>query len=401
MHEIDDMDRGWGRIGWLYALGVLAAAQLGKMSALVPAITVEFAIGLTMGGVLISLLEIGGATLGFVAGLVVDRLGVRRVLLTGLGVFALAGLGESLAASVPALFGLRLLEAVAYLCVVVAAPLLIFRCAPVGQSAVALALWGSFVPVGFALGATASGWIADAVSWRAATLAWAMLAALMLLCTLRMAIPGAGTSDAATARRSLSFPYPSIWALTIAFGCYASFAVGLIALLPTFLVAQTGAAARLAGLIGGTAAFISVVGVLVAARLRQRGGKPTGWIVTAIVLPAGLLFAVYADGAGILRVTVLVLLLNAISGIYAGLAFALLPTLARSDHEMAVANGLTLQFGATGSLLGPPMFAACVERWGWTGAAIAGAMVSTVCLLLMWWVCGQANASAPPLELPG
>ncbi|MEO7937583.1 MAG: hypothetical protein ABIR55_03085, partial [Burkholderiaceae bacterium] len=163
----------------------------------------------------------------------------------------------------------------------------------------------------------------------------------------------------------------------------------------------TGASARLAGFIGGMAAFISVVGVLVAAWLRQRGGSHTGWIVAAIVLPAGLLFAVFADGAGILRVTVLMLLLNAISGIYAGLAFALLPTLARSDQEMAVANGLTLQFGATGSLLGPPMFAACVERWGWTGAAVAGALVSTVCLLLMMWVRGQAFAAAPTLRTPG
>lgn len=390
------MDRTWGRIGWLYALGVLAAAQLGKMSALVPLITIEFAMGLTVAGVLISLLEIGGATLGFIAGLFVDRLGVRRVLLSGIGIFALAGLGESLAASVAALVGLRLLEGAAYLCVVVAAPLLIFRTAPPGRQPVALALWGSFVPVGFAVGATTSGWVADAVSWRAATLAWAAVAALMLLLSLRMTIPRA--ADAGTAPRRLSFPRRSIWALTLAFGCYACFAVGLIALLPTFLVAQTGASARQAGLIGGLCAFISVLGVLIAARVRHRGGNDRVWIVVAIVLPAVLLFSVFAEGAGIVRVTVLMLVLNTISGIYPGLAFAMLPTLARSDHAMAVANGLTLQFGATGSLLGPPMFAACVERWGWTGAAVAGALVSAVCLLLMSWARLEDTSAASPLR---
>ena len=395
----NNMDRSWGRIGWFYALGVLAAAQLGKMSALVPLITVEFAVGLTVAGVLISLLEIGGATLGFVAGLFVDRLGARRVLLTGMGVFALTGVGESLASSVAALLGLRLLEGVAYLCVVVAAPLLIFRSAPPGREAVALALWSSFVPVGFALGATTSGWIADAVSWRAATLVWAVLAALMMLLSFRMTLPHAA-ADADTVRRRLSLPRRSIWALTLAFGCYASFAVGLIALLPTFLVAQTGASARQAGLIGGLCAFISVLGVLIAARLRHRGGNHTVWIVVAIVLPAVLLFAVFAEGASLARVTVLMLVLNTISGVYAGLAFALLPTLARSDHEMAVANGLTLQFGATGSLLGPPMFAACVERWGWTGAAVAGALVSTACLLLMSWARLEDPSAAPPLRTP-
>ena len=103
----------------------------------------------------------------------------------------------------------------------------------------------------------------------------------------------------------------------------------------------------------------------------------------AIVLPALLLFGVFSDQAGIVQVTVLMLMLNTVSGVYSGLAFALLPTLAQSDGEMAVANGLTLQLGATGSLLGPPLFAACVEQWGWSGAAAAGAVLSAVCLVLM------------------
>lgn len=377
------MQRNWGKIAWLYALGVLAAAQLGKMSALVPLITIELAMGLTLAGVLISLLEVGGATLGFAAGLFVDRIGVRRVLLSGIGFFALAGLGESLAPSVAALVGMRVLEGAAYLCVVVAAPLLIFRTAPTGKQGVALALWSSFVPVGFAIGATSSGWIADVATWRAATLAWAVVAVLMLLVSSRMAF--APFVNGASTRRQLSIPRWPIWALTLAFGCYASFAVGLIALLPTFLVEQAGATPRVAGLVSGLAAFISVLGVMIAAWLRHRGRHFGVWIVVAIVVPAALLFAVFADGAGVWRVALLMLVLNTVSGIYSGLAFALLPALARSDNEMAVANGLTLQFGATGSLLGPPIFAACVERWGWSAAAVAGALASSACLVLMQW----------------
>ncbi len=389
------MDRSWARIGWLYALGVLAAAQLGKMSALVPLISIELAMSLTVAGVLISLLEIGGATLGFTAGLFVDRIGVRRVLLSGIGLFALAGLGESLAPTVATLVGLRLLEGAAYLCVVVAAPLLIFRTAPSGRQGVALALWSSFVPVGFALGATTSGWIADGVSWRAATLAWGVVAAIMLLASWRMAFARVPTD---TSPRRLVIPRWPIWALTLAFGCYASFAVGLIALLPTFLVEQSGAPPRVAGLIGGLAAFISVLGVLIAAWLRHHGGDRTAWMVVSIVVPSALLFAVFSEGAGVWRVALVMLVLNTISGIYSGLAGAQWPARARADSERAVANGLTLQFGATGSLLGPPMFAACVERWGWNGAAIAGALVSAACLILMQWA--RADDACPAPSLP-
>jgi len=284
-----------------------------------------------------------------------------------------------MANSVVTLVALRASECAGYLCVVVAAPLLIFRTAPPGKQGVALALWSSFVPVGFALGAMTSGLLADLLSWRAAAAGWAMVGAVMLALSARMDF---AASPAASQRRLVVPPW-RIWALTLAFGCYASFAVGTIALLPSFLVQHAGASPRLAGLIGGSAAFISVLGVGMAAWLRHRSPESRVWMTVAIVLPALMLFGVFSEHASLLQVTVTVLVLNAVSGIYSGLAFAMLPALAASDNEMAVANGLTLQFGAAGSLLGPPLFAACVERWGWSGAAMAGTGASALCLILM------------------
>lgn len=383
------MDQTWRRIAWLYALGVLAAAQLGKMSALAPLISIELAIGLTMAGVLISLLEIGGATLGFVAGLMVDRLGVARVLISGVGLIVAGNLGETLSPSVASLIAWRVCEAAGYLSIVIAAPLLIFRTAPSHHRAVALALWSSFVPVGFALGAMGSGLIADLLSWRAATLAWALIAGLMAVLSSRMVF----ASSPGGATRRLALPNRRIWALTLAFGCWASFAVGIIALLPSFLVEQAGASARVAGLVGGLSAFIAVLGVALSAWLRHHGARTGVWMTVSIVLPALMLFGVFNDKAGVLQVAALMLVLNTISGVYSGLAFALLPMLAQSDAEMAVANGLTLQLGATGSLLGPPLFAACVEQWGWSGAATAGAVLSGLCLLLMR---GARSHPTPP-----
>ena len=373
------MEQPWRRIAWLYALGVLAAAQLGKMSALAPLIANELAIGLTMAGVLISLLEIGGATLGFVAGLLVDRLGVARVLISGVVLIMAGNLGESLAPSVAWLIAWRVCEGAGYLCTVIAAPLLIFRTAPPSSRTVALALWSSFVPVGFAVGAMGSGLIADLLSWRAATLAWALTAGLMALLSCSMAFAPSPHGHT----RRLVLPGRRIWALTLAFGCWASFAVGVIALMPSFLVQQAGASARVAGLVSGVSAFIAVLGVALSAWLRHQGARTGTWTTIAIVLPAVMLFGVFNDSASILQITALMLVLNTISGVYSGLAFALLPVLAQSDGEMAVANGLTLQLGATGSLLGPPLFAACVEQWGWSGAATAGAVLSALCLLLM------------------
>jgi MFS family permease len=51
-------------------------------------------------------------------------------------------------------------------------------------------------------------------------------------------------------------------------------------------------------------------------------------------------------------------------------------------HRLARANGLFSQFGASGSLLGPPVLAACVERFGWPAAAWCGALVTVPCVWL-------------------
>ena len=62
------MQNRWLRIFWYYVLGVIAAAQLGKLAALMPVARLDLAMSLTAGALAISLLEIGGATLGRIAG---------------------------------------------------------------------------------------------------------------------------------------------------------------------------------------------------------------------------------------------------------------------------------------------------------------------------------------------
>jgi hypothetical protein len=42
------------------------------------------------------------------------------------------------------------------------------------------------------------------------------------------------------------------------------------------------------------------------------------------------------------------------------------------------------QCGASGSLLGPPIMAACVQAGGWTAAAVFGLIASLVALPLAW-----------------
>jgi MFS transporter, CP family, cyanate transporter len=382
---------GWSMIAWFYLVGVLASAQLGKMSALVPLIGRDLALSLTVVALVVSLLEIGGATLGYAAGALVSRLGQRRVLLVGVALIAGAGIGQCTAMDSTALVTWRICEAIGYLCVVVAAPLLIIGAALPSQEGSAMALWSSFVPVGFAIGAVTSGLAADLWGWRPALLSWSAVALVVLAVSARLPIE----NDHVNLGRRRSRPSKQVLALTLAFGCYAMFAVGVTALLPMHLVSRAGASPGAAGAMGASASFVTVLGIGCAAWLQRRPRLTAMAMVSALVIPALTLFAVFRDDPVLPWAFGLSLLLNAVSGICPGLAFARLPRLARTVDQMSIANGMVLQFGAAGSLLGPPLFAACADHWGWTGAAMAGLVVSLLCLLLMLWA-GLTDARDAP-----
>jgi CP family cyanate transporter-like MFS transporter len=66
--------------------GVSGALHLGKLPPAVPALQASLGIGLVEAGFLLSLVQVASMTLGLVAGLAADTIGLRRSMLTGLGV---------------------------------------------------------------------------------------------------------------------------------------------------------------------------------------------------------------------------------------------------------------------------------------------------------------------------
>jgi len=393
----------WWPIVGCYLAGVLAAAQLGKMSALAPLIAADLQLSLTTVAVAISLIEVGGATLGVVAGALASRLGLVGSLLGSLLCLSGAAVGSGLAESGTALLAWRLLEAAAYLGVVVTAPVLIVRAAAdVGAGAgagtrvgPAMALWSTFVPVGIAFGAWGWSQAAALSDWRTAMFAGAGLAAAAFLAALAWRLrpasgsrprAGSGGADLAAGGSDAAPGAPGVvpaaapvhvatWWLSISFGCYAVFEVGLLALLPLYLTREAGLSAAEAGRWAALAALATIAGSAAAAVWMRHGGSPRWPVLLALGLPAGLLFGVFVDArpagsattAGLLAVA-----LNAISGIYPSFAFAWLPRAAGGALQLVRANGIFTQFGASGSLLGPPLMAWCVDRYGWAAAPWLG-----------------------------
>ncbi|WP_342241930.1 MFS transporter [Inquilinus sp. OTU3971] len=373
----------WLAILVIYAAGVAAAAQLGKLSALLPPMQHDLGLDLTVAALLVSLLEIGGATLGLFAGVVISRVGARRALLAGLLLMAIAAAGMAATSAVAGLFLWRIVEAVAYLAVAVAAPTLTIATASAAQRSTALALWSTFFPVGFATGSILAGLGVEVAPWRWVLLGSAALTALLLLPSWRLPTPPEAAPRRADGARPTRAPLGA-WLMAIGFACYTTFEVGLLAVMPAYFTGQRGVSASTAGLITGAAAFASVLGGLAAAWWMRRDRPLGGFTAFGVAVPALLLFAVFTPSQGSwLWPAVAATLLNAISGAVPAVVFARLPDAVGPGGDMATANGLLAQGGASGSLLGPPLLAAAASHLGWPAAAGAGLVASALCLLLL------------------
>jgi len=448
----------WGLILCHYAVGVFAAAQLGKVAALAPLMTADLGLGLTTMALATSLIEIGGAMLGVVAGGLAARVGLRRTLLGAVACLALGSAGAGTAQAAASLIAWRVLEAAGYLGVIVSVPVLIVRAAGPRTQGTALALWSSFVPVGLALGAWGHVAVAAWSSWRGAMYASAALGAVVggLLWALHarsrmstvatdtgavpsgparrsmpiarpdrpalstpIAIPptittatataipttpppattgAAATRRAMLARLGLGAPLAA-WCLAASFGCYALFQVGVLALLPSLLT-HAGMSVPAAASWTGIAALATLAGSAAAAWLLSHGRGLRSAAAVSLVGPALMAFAVFAPGGGALPAAVAAVALNMGSGVFGSLGFAMVPGAAGSADRMPLANGLLAQFGATGSLLGPPLMAAAAERWGWGAAAVCGLIVALIGVPLAWVAVTRSRGGRTPVRSP-
>jgi cyanate permease len=245
-----------------------------------------------------------------------------------------------------------------------------------------LAAWSTFVPVGLALGAWGHGVIADLSDWRTATLASSLAALPLMLAVFVLRERRSGPVVAAPSHRIATAPIPpAAWALAGAFGGFAALAVGVIALLPTVLVGD-GLAVAAAGRWTAWASLAAVPGSLLVAFVVQRRATHRPLAAVSLLLPGLLMFVVFDPHARVVTVGVAAMVLHAALGIFGGLAFALLPAVAGSAARTAQTYGVLAQFGASGSLAGPPLLALVIEHAGWRAGAGLGCTVAVASLLL-------------------
>lgn len=373
--------RKWARPASTIAAGVLAAACLGQVAPVSAVVGEAFRLSPFALGATISLITLVAAAVAAPAGMWLRNRDPRPWLAIGLAVMAIAGGTMTvIPSSQLALIGLRGVEGIGYLLIVVGGPGALVRQMSGARDSVALALWGVCTPAGLAVAAVAGGLAASGTGWRE----W--FAVLAVMCAglagvvamlARGQNAGAPAAPRPTAHRRAKLAAPLL--LACGFGALSLMTVAIVALLPTYLSTRLGLPAAAAGAATAAAAAASIPGNACAAMLLRRGVRPGLLACSMLACPA--LAAVAFAGAVPLPVSIgaAAAVIFAV-GMAASAAYASLPKVTRRMDDLSMANGILVQLGSAGALIGPPIFAAFTGLRHWhligylvTPAAIASA----------------------------
>jgi len=351
--------------------GVVAALHVGKLPPGIPVLRAELGLTLVQGGFLLSVMQIAGMALGILAGLLADRMGLRRTMLAGLCLLALGCGSGALADAVPALLAARMVEGAGLLLTVLPAPGLLRRLVREPQAlSRALGVWGAYMPTGAALAMLLGPWLYAVLGWRwtwaglaGLTLAWAVVVWRHVPPDHRAAVSASGQGVGQRLRLTLAASGP--WLVALSFGLYSGQWLAVVGFLPS-IYAAAGVGGALLGVLTALAAAVNMGGNMASGRLLQRGWLPrsTLWLgFGAMALGSTLAFAAFTEGWPWLRFAG-VLLFSGVGGLVPGTLFSLAVRLAPGEQQVAATVGWVQQLSALGQFVGPPVTAALAARAG-------------------------------------
>lgn len=381
-----DGQTDWPRAALLLGCGVFAATQIGKLPPAIPELREQFSATLVELGWIASIFNLVAASVGLLAGLVADRAGRRRLLKLGLlalGAGALLGVAST---NLTLLFAARIVEGLGFVCIVVAAPVLVREAVGSGSQRLALGLWSSYTAIGMTLMMIASPWLLGAFGWRSG---WWLGAAgsIVLLAAVWRVFPGRGDRSVATPGaynlvQGLRVATP--WLLAACFFLYTLQWMAMMVWMPTYLLDALGL-----GLVSTTAIvavliFVNAPGNWLGGWLSQRRVSPP-----ALILGSGLVMGVTGAAAFGLDLPaamrmVLCLVFSFVGGILPASIYAAVPAVAARHDNLGSVNGLVVQASNLGTLFGPPLAAALVATRGWPSLAwvfAAAALLSAAAVL--------------------
>ena len=367
----------------LWGAGLGAAAQFGKISILFERIAMHYpGEGQVTLGLIVSIVGFVGLIFGTTAGLLVERLGYRLVLIWALGAGALLSAVQAIFPSLPVFLSLRVIEGVSHLAIVVTAPVMIAQTASPRYQGLAMTLWSSFFAVSFALIASAGLPFARSFGDGALFMAHAGYMAIFAVLTwVYLPIENVQTTPFPRLPMLLLqhgeiYASPRMAAPAMGFFCYTLTYVALLTLLPPMIggahQALVATAMPLVSIAVSLTFGVWLLRWVPAFRMVQVG------FLAAIAAALGLYFN-WGQGW---PVVISAFILAGMLGLVQGASFAAIAQLNPTAEARVRAAGAIAQLGNLGTTTGTPLLAALIAWQGLSGMAIFVILPSFLGLVL-------------------
>lgn len=355
----------------LYGLGLTASMQVGLIGPIAPDLRAGFGLSQAEFGLVASLITAAGALTAIPTGVWAARAGLRKSLVLGC-IMMIAGATIFATANVATMLYVgRLVTSIGYLLIVVGAPSWMAGFNNPKLVAMAMAIWGTFIPVGIAMGNWVSAAMVVWLDWRMAVAACTVPVVILLPLLALMEKPAVST-----VRKSLIVGVMGVLksraALQVAltFSAFAGATSAALAFMPAMLADQLDIGIALAaGIIGTTAIAGNIVGSVGAGMVLGRDVSGRAILILFLPIMSVAIGTLFISTSMTLSIAALIIF-NICQGAVAGTCFALLPAIAKGGLSMPALQGMLAQFAEVFVVIVPPITGAMIDQDGWVGAAL-------------------------------
>lgn len=348
---------------WIAGLG--AAMQFAKISVMFPYIKEQYSSAGSEIGLLVSVIGFLGIALGLFAGLIVARIGFRRLLLSALILGALMSLYQATLPPFTMMLFSRIIEGASHLIIVVAAPTLIAQISSNRYRGLAMTLWSTFFGVAFALVA----WFGIAMVEAFGLESIFIVHAVMLFVTaaiLAVLLPAQRTIEDNNIRLGLIdiarehiriYRSPYIAAPAIGWLFYTLTFVAMLTVLPDLVPAEDRS------FVAGTMPIASIIVSLACGAFLLPRLSAINTIILGFALAVGILQFLWLE---VDKAWVCIALFGVL-GFVQSASFAAIPQLNQDTEAQARANGAIAQMGNLGNTIGTPLLLSLLATFGING----------------------------------
>ncbi len=286
------MTNPWVALAIVFVTRTSMGFQFQAVAAVAPLMVADLGLSWVQLGSLIGLYMLPGAVFALPGGVLGQRFGERRVVVASLALMVAGGLVTAAAHGFVAAAAGRLLSGVGAVLMNILLAKMVADWFTERQLSTAMGIMLTSWPVGLGIAAATLGTLATHMSWRAAIVVTAVVAALglVLIALVYRDPPRPAGAEGRTAERRVRLSRREIGLATssgFAWGCFNASLVAIIAFGPGLLIAR-GASLGDAGFIVSLAIWLTMVSVPLGGLLTDRLGRPdlsivAGSLVTALV----------------------------------------------------------------------------------------------------------------------